>query len=165
MEITQSRVRELFDYSEDGNLFWKLPKQGRQLHRPVGCKSETRDGKIYLLAMIDGKLYKVHRLIFMWHHGFFPENIDHIDGNSLNNRIENLRAVSPKDNSRNKSISKNNTSGYKGVSWDKRKEKWAASIMVNRKHIFLGYHDDPAVAHEAYKKAAANYHGDFARCA
>ena len=88
--------------------------------------------------------------------------IDHINGNSLDERRVNLRECSYSENVRNSKISKNNTSGFKGVCWSKTMSKWESKIMVNRKKIHLGYYDDPQTAHEAYCAAAVKYFGEFA---
>lgn len=165
MELTQTRVRELFDYREDGALIAKERQRGRKFGKPIGCPSAAKDGKTYLISMIAGRLYKVHRLVFLYHHGFMPECVDHIDGESLNNRIENLRDAGASGNARNKSHSKNNTSGYKGVTYDKRRSKWVAQIMVDRKHLHVGQFDCPEKAHAAYIEAARKHFGEFARAA
>ena len=159
MELTQDYVCHLLDY-RDGQLFWKHPKQGRKLGYPVGCKSRG-----YLCAMIDGTLYRVHRLIFLHQHGYIPVEIDHRDGNGENNRIENLRPATSSENKWNRGTNKNNTSGYKGVTWDKRRSKWVAQIVIDRKHKALGQFDNAKEAHEAYKEAAALYFGEFVRAA
>lgn len=89
--------------------------------------------------------------------------IDHIDGNSLNNRRSNLRLATRQENNRNRKKSKNNTSGYKGVCFDKYKKKWVATIGVDGKVIWLGRFKTPELAYEAYCEAAIKYHGEFAR--
>jgi len=89
--------------------------------------------------------------------------VDHINGNVLDNRRSNLRICDHAENMRNRRISKNNTSGYKGVSWEKKKRKWGASIKVNRKTIHLGWFNDLEKAYEAYVAASQKYHGEFGR--
>lgn len=91
------------------------------------------------------------------------EVVDHINGNTLDNRKCNLRVCSAKDNSRNQTkLSKNNTSGYKGVSWDKNANKWIARIKVDKKLIHLGYFVDLIKATKAYDVAAKKHFKDFA---
>lgn len=87
------------------------------------------------------------------------EHVDHINGNPLDNRRENLRIASPRDNNYNKGLYSNNTSGYKGVS--KRGERYTAYIQVDGKKKHLGYFDDPKEAHEAYCAAGRELYGDF----
>lgn len=94
-----------------------------------------------------------------------PKNmeIDHIDGNKLNNQRNNLRLCSHAENTRNVGIRKTNTSGYKGVSWNKRTKKWVAQICFNYKKIILGRFENVADAARAYNEASGKYHGEFAR--
>ena len=89
--------------------------------------------------------------------------VDHIDGDKENNTRENLRICKQAENCANSKISKNNTSGFKGVSWNKALKKWHAYIMLNRKRIHLGYFKDKLEAAKAYNKAALKYFGEFAR--
>ena len=158
MELTQARVRELFDYRDDGALISIQRARGRKFGKPVGCNSGG-----YLITMIDGKLYKVHRLVFLWHHGYMPDEVDHKDLNGLHNWIGNLRDATSAKNKYNRGRNRNNTSGYKGVTFDNRRKKWIAQIMVDRKHLHLGQFDTPESAHAAYVEAAQKHFGEFAR--
>lgn len=88
---------------------------------------------------------------------------DHINGNSLDNRRENLRACSTAENNRNVARRARNTSGYKGVYWHKREEKWRAGIHFLGQSIHLGYFSEKTRAALAYNDAAKQYHGEFAR--
>lgn len=90
------------------------------------------------------------------------EQVDHINGDSSDNRLENLRLATNTQNARNRGKSKHNTSGYKGVFWHKATNKWTAQIGVDRKRIYLGIFDTPELAHRAYCEAAKVYHGEFA---
>lgn len=91
------------------------------------------------------------------------EVCDHINGDTLDNRRQNLRAVSHGENIRNQKKRCNNTSGYKGVSWHKRDHVWQANIFFDGNAIYLGSFNSAEEAHEAYKTAAIKYHGEFAR--
>jgi AP2 domain-containing protein len=91
------------------------------------------------------------------------ELVDHENTNTLDDRRHNLRLASPSQNARNRGKTNKSTSGYKGVSWNKRSNKWVAQIVRNYKHIHLGYFDDPIEAYAAYCEAATKYHGEFAR--
>lgn len=102
---------------------------------------------------------RMHRVITNCPDGY---EVDHINGNTLDNRRCNLRICIKRDNQKNKKIYKNNTSGYKGVSWSKANKKWIASIKINGCQKYLGLYSTPEKAHEAYKAAALKYHGEFA---
>lgn len=162
MELTQQRVRELFDYREDGQLIWR---KYRAHNARAGDVAGYLKNHGYLYVGVDDKRFLAHRVVFVWHHGYLPPDVDHINGVRLDNRIENLRAASRGENLQNSKKSTRNTSGFKGVSWCKRKLKWRANICENYKQISLGYFDTPEAAHEAYKAAALKHFGEFARAA
>lgn len=107
-----------------------------------------------------GKTVKMHRIIAK-----APKNmhVDHIDGDPLNNRKENLRLVSQAENNRNNKMRGCNTSGYKGVCWHKATQKYIARIGVNGKKVHLGVFDDAKVAYRAYCQASEKYHGKYGR--
>jgi hypothetical protein len=90
---------------------------------------------------------------------------DHIDGDGLNNRRSNLRIATTSENQRNRGLSANNTSGFKGVSWQKRTKKWRAEIRSNGVYWWLGDFDTPEAAHAAYVAASERLHGEFGRVA
>lgn len=111
------------------------------------------------------KLGSMHRKIMeLEGYDIKGKEVDHKDQNGLNNFISNLRICSHKQNIRNQNKHKNNTSGYKGVSWKKDKNKWTAQIRIdNNKRIFLGYFSNKIDAAKAYNNAAIKYHGEFAK--
>jgi hypothetical protein len=88
--------------------------------------------------------------------------VDHIDRNPLNNLDENLRLCSHKENTYNMSKRKNNISGVTGVRWDYDREKWCSQIMVDKKYIFLGRHEDKDDAIKRRLVAEKKYFGEFA---
>lgn len=92
-----------------------------------------------------------------------PLRVDHINGDTLDNRRSNLRLATAMQNSRNRKINSNNSSGLKGVHWHKGHRKWGAKIGVNWKQIGLGYFDTKEAAYAAYCEAALRYYGQFAR--
>lgn len=88
--------------------------------------------------------------------------VDHIDRNTLNNQKINLRLVNNLQNNMNRKIQVNNTSGYKGVTFNKKMSKWRGQIYFKNKYIYLGYFHDPKEAAEIYNKTATNLFGQFA---
>jgi|6_EtaG_2_1085325.scaffolds.fasta_scaffold08028_3 hypothetical protein len=106
------------------------------------------------------KAIKMHRVIMKTPKGM---DTDHINGDGLDNRRENLRVCTHAENSRNRGINKNNTSGYKGVYWKKDRKKWAAQIRNNGKVVGLGGFDRKEQAYAAYCQAAKEFYKDFAK--
>ena len=162
-ELTQDRIRELFDY-RDGNLYWKVARSNIKAGDRAGYVREDD----YQAIRIDGKLYLAHRLIFLYHHGYLPEFLDHIDRNPSNNSIDNLREATLAQNNTNvekqKSYSgKSTTSTYKGVSWFKRDKRWKAQIRINTKLKHLGYFTSEIDAAKSYNKAAIEAFGEFSK--
>jgi hypothetical protein len=90
---------------------------------------------------------------------------DHRDGDGLNNRRSNLRDVTFVENNQNARKRADNTSGYKGVTWNNRLGKWHAAIRAHNVRHHLGYFDTPEAAHAAYANASARLHGEFGRVA
>lgn len=132
-----------------------------------GVLTRTRTNKLansmdvqgYLVAFFNGKIYKVHRLIWAIVHGEFPKGqIDHINGNRSDNRLCNLRVVTQQQNSHNKQWDRRNKSGFTGVCWNKKASKWQAAISVNSKTIYIGVFSTPENAHLAYLNAKKVFH-------
>jgi len=157
--LTKELVRSLFNYnSDDGILIWKISPSDK-------VKSGDVAGRIsngYLQTGLKGKKYYNHRIMFLFHHGYLPEFIDHIDGNRLNNKINNLRECTWQQNHFNRKIQKNNTSGVKGVSWNKPAKKWLARITFKMKVYNLGFFEDIKNAEIAVRKKRLKLHGEFA---
>jgi len=121
----------------------------------------TCDG--YLDIQLKGKKYRVHRLVFFMFNGWWPTVVDHIDGDILNNRIENLRAATQLQNTHNSRLCKRNTSGHKNVSWSARHEKWVVCLTIEGRSKRLGVFEDLELAALIACEARAKYHGEFAR--
>lgn len=151
--ITKEAVLNLFDY-KDGELFWKKSRQGiTRKDRKAGCKD-----RIYYRIGIDGKMYLLHQIVFLYHHGYIPKEIDHIDRNGFNNRIENLREVDSIINNRNRGTPKNNTTGAKNVYFDKKTNKWRVILVVRGKKKEGGSYFDFDKAKEVAQEMRDFYH-------
>lgn len=162
MRPTIERLREVFAYDPDtGILSWKIkPSRRIVLGQPVGGKIRS-DG--YLHARIDKHVSLSHRIIWAHYYGEWITEIDHINGNRADNRVVNLRACTRSSNLANMFISSRNTSGIKGVGWDKARAKWFAKIACNGRHYNLGRFEAKEEAAAAYAKAAVQHFGEFAR--
>jgi hypothetical protein len=156
--ITQEYLREIFDY-KDGHLYWKITTKKIKLNQRAG----TIDGRGYFATGLNLKLYKNHRLIYFMHHGYLPKFIDHIDGNKLNNKIENLREATASQNQQNIKLQKNNTSGYKNVYWHKKPKKWCVALKINKVLKYFGFYKDIELADLVAQEMRDKYFGKYAR--
>ena len=123
-----------------------------------------KQGNTYYAKRTTGKDYKViivhmHRVI-----SNVPTNkiVDHVDGNGLNNQKDNLRVCNKAQNGMNRPKQNNNTSGYKGVGWDKSRNKWKAQITLDGKNRLIGRFENLQDAARAYNNEAVKLHGEFA---
>lgn len=159
--ITQDILKSHIKYEPDTGKFYYLIDKPKAVKGSEAGKS-TNHG--YKRIMINNKRYFAHKLAWLYIYGYFPiERIDHINGDTKDNRIENLRLATHSQNMQNSKIPVTNKSGYKGVSWYKNYNKWIAQISVNNKKINLGYFENVVDAANAYVQAAKKYHGEFAR--
>ena len=159
--ITQTQVSECFEY-RDGTLYWRgvtHPNKQYLADKPAGSIHKT--GYRHVTWM--GKVHKVHRLIFLMHHGYLPPEVDHINGDRADNRIENLRAANRSENQCNRPALASNTSGYPGVSWHKKSKAWMVRVMKNGKTVVQEYFKDLELAGLVAQEARAKFHGQFAR--
>lgn len=178
--ITQEYLKSILNYvPETGVFIWKrrpvhhfedgkYPKEricatwnGKNFGKIAGSLNSDKYNQI----KIDNVLHKAHRLAHLYVYGWMPDEVDHKNVNGLrsDNRINNLRGATRINNQHNRTKYKNNTSGYKGVSYHKKQNKWNACIQVNKIKIHLGSFNTPKEAHEAYKEAALRLHGEYAR--
>lgn len=139
---------------ETGSLTWRTGIFAGKLAGGIG-----QDG--YARVRLNRKLYLSHRLIWKLIHNGEPSEIDHIDNDRGNNKIENLRAANSQKNGFNRLKTASNRSGYKGVSWYKKLSKWKASICINYKTIHIGYFVTAEEAHNAYLIWARELQGEF----
>lgn len=159
-KLTQARLKELLDYDPDAGIFtWKNPISTAV---KVGQEAGSLSSYGYIIISLSGKKYRAHRLAFLWMDGYVPENeVDHIDKIKTNNKWKNLREVSKQCNARNCGNRSTNTSGVRGVSFDKINKKWYASIRTNYKHKNLGLYDyfDEAVCARLAAEQCLNWSG------
>ena len=156
--ISQEFLKEIFDY-KDGNLYWIKPLSGKAMHRKIAGNLNKKGRSIGIY----NKNYLAHRLIFLWHHGYLPKYIDHIDGNPFNNKIENLREATHQQNMCNSKKPVTNTSGYKNVSWQANLKKWRVRLTINKKSKQFGVYDNIEEANIVAIKLRKMYFGEFAR--
>lgn len=155
--FTQKFLRECFYYN-GRDLFWNKDRPRSHFFTEVGYKQYVtkysgrkavsefshHGGTLkYYSVSVYGRRLLAHRVVYVMEKGKIDKylSIDHIDGDGRNNSIENLRLVEDKQNKRNMSIFSNNTSGVAGVCWDKRRDKWIASIWSGYKNFNLGRHE------------------------
>jgi hypothetical protein len=157
--LSLQNLNDLFYYS-DGNLYRKKSTQKNVLAQ---SKIGTINTLGYLVVSIKNKTYLVHRLIFWLKNNYLPKYIDHIDGNKLNNSIENLREASNQQNCFNQKLRKTSLSGIKNVRWEERLKKWSVRFTVNYKPKHIGVYSKLEDAIQAASKARQELHKQFAR--
>lgn len=169
------RVRQALRYQEDGRLFWR--------NRPVDHFPDTRSWRTWNTRYadteaggifecptggprwklgLDGRDYFRHKVVWALNNGEWIGELDHINRNRLDDRIENLRPATSSQNAANSSLRRDSVSGFKGVSWfAKGNKNWRAQIRVNGRVFHLGLFADPVEAHAAYLVAAREHFGEF----
>lgn len=143
---SQERLIEKYDY--DFNAGKLLRRRATSQQHPAGSPIGVFNSG-YLRCHVDGSpLIGVHRLIWIYHNGAIPSGllIDHIDKDKLNNRIENLRLVTPAENQRNRSPAAINPSGHLGISWNDLAQQWRAILIVSRERFYVCQHRDKYAA-------------------
>lgn len=167
-------LRELFEYDQEhGTLRWKWRPRShfktdrawknsnaRFAGKEAGCVYKSTGYRIVNLGIYG--FIGAHRIAIAMNSGEWPEFVDHVNGNPLDNSIVNLRPCSKAENCRNRKVNASNRSGLKGVSRDPSVRRWKARIQVDKKQIHLGMFDTPEQAHAAYVAASRKYHGNFA---
>lgn len=129
-------LRSVLEY-RDGQLFWKtrIDRRGQTMPgKPAGSLHKEYG---YVFVSVRKQAWAVHRVVWLLHHDSLPGQIDHINGNPADNRIENLRVVSVAENARNRRAGKG-SSGHLGVRWSKNSYSWVARITLNGKLHHLG---------------------------
>jgi HNH endonuclease/AP2 domain len=159
--ITQKELKELLEYNPDTGIFtWnKKPNRRILVNSIAGFKSLG-----YISIRLLGRIYRAHRLAWLYMTGSWPqkEYIDHINGIKDDNRFCNLREATNSENCFNSAKRPLNTSGYKGVSYDKSRNKWSVRATINTKKYFIGRYESAEMAYEIYKKFVCKKHGEYA---
>ena len=156
-ELTAEKLRELLHYDPATGIFtWKV-RTANQVK--AGDVAGSPSGG-YLQIMVLSRLYKAHRLAWLYTSGEWPKDqLDHVNRVRTDNRISNLREATNKQNQQNTGKRRDNTSGHPGVYWYKRISKWQAQITHNQKHIHLGSFTTVEEAIAARKAGELKYWG------
>lgn len=160
--ITQQRLRDLFHYDPETGFLTNRVNRGRRAKIGMVCGTGPCP-KGYLTVVISKKSYRLHRIIWAYVHGEWPEVLDHKDCNGCNNRLKNLRIATKSQNMMNSRKRGDNTSGVKGICWNREKSKWTASLWKNGKQKFLGYFENKNEAIDLLQKTRLQLHGDFSK--
>jgi hypothetical protein len=155
--LDQFLLRELFGYDGTG-----LYRKKAFPNAPAGAKAHKINKTGYLGFRVNGRVCGEHRLVWMFHHGFMPGLIDHINGNRADNRIENLRPATNSENICNSKLSRNNTSGCKGVTWAPDRQQWRVRIAHAGKPEWVGSFDSFEKACKVATKVRIEKHKQFA---
>jgi len=175
-ELTHDRVRDLFDYNpEQGLLIWKeRPLEDFKTEGAWKIWNTRYSGEVFGYTYNTNKIGKTpdirrkgtintvkdylhYRLVWIYHNKKIPKMLDHIDRNSLNDSIENLRPTNYMYNNRNISIPSNNTSGVIGIGFCKKNNKWKARLTIKGREIHLGLFTNIESAIKARKEAEIKY--------
>lgn len=161
--ITDGNICRIKIYDKNGNEKAESIIDIDDIEKVKKYKWHTRKAKdgYRVATRINGKIVYLSNLIMNIKSNRF-NMIDHKNHDLFNNTKNNLRKASASQNQHNSRISKNNSSGYKGVCWCKRDKKWKAYIRLNSKLINLGYYNDIKDAVRSFNEAAIKYHGEFA---
>ena len=140
MVLTQEMVKEMFDYRADGKLIRRHSTMGNGNHAGavVGTKPTGARNYRYSATTVRGEHWCVHKLIYLYHYGVVPDQLDHINRDSTDNRIENIRPANPTEN------------------------KWQCYVSIKTKIKHLGYFEDLELADLVSTEAHDLYHGKYA---
>lgn len=166
-ELSQESLKSVLDYyPETGEFLWREKPELR--HYDVGwnkCFAGKRagcnSGRYQAIRLPDGKLYRSHRLAWLYIHGWLPDIIDHINRDRMDNRIANLRPADKLTNGANRGPNRNCRSGVKGVSWSEQRQKWEWSVKRGDVRI-RGRSATLEEAKAAHDKAAYDLYGEYA---
>ncbi len=156
-ELTYETLVKLLEYCrESGQFRWKVDRGGKARAGKAAGKPHHNQ---YVQIRVFGRLYYAHRLAWFLVHSRWPKNeLDHINGDRTDNRIENLRECTRAENGQNQAKRKDNASGFIGVSWDVVHAKWRADIRLSGRTRYLGLFVNAEDAHAAYLAAKMDLH-------
>ena len=165
--ITAKQLHALLSYDPKTGIFvWLVdpPRGTKRAGKVAGSAKQKTEKLSYVDITIKGTQYGAHVLAVLYMTGTLPKNhVDHKDGNGLNNKWNNLREATNSENLANASSYSTNTSGARGVTWNKRLGRWQAQIKFRGKNIYLGLFDKIDDAQAAYSKKAIELFGEFAK--
>jgi len=157
--LTHARLRELLDYNADTGAFtWRI---GRQGHKKAGDVAGFRRSDGYIRITVDQHRVWAHRLAWFYTHGAWPaQQIDHINGDTSDNRLDNLRDASPRVNMQNerRGRQRKNRGTLLGAHWCTTWKRWKSSINAEGKRLHIGWFDTEQQAHDAYVAAKRRLH-------
>lgn len=160
--LTAERAHELLAYDPETGVFsWRVSRRGI---RPGVC-GRVSPAHGYHEICVDSRLYRAQRLAFLLVDGELPPpelDVDHINGNKVDNRWANLRLATRSQNATNAKFRAHSASPAHGITWDAARQKWRAQIRVDGRKVNLGRYDDVSEAKRSYAAASARYHGAFA---
>jgi hypothetical protein len=160
-KMNKDYALQIFNYL-DGNLYWK-EKTSKYSNIKIGQLVGFLDAENYRRVVVNKKSYGVHQIVYLIFHGFIPNEIDHKDGNPLNNCIENLREATRFQQGCNTKINKNNNSGVKGVYLNKQLKRYVVRLSVNGKRKSFGTYKDIDYAKFISESMRYKYHKEFGR--
>ena len=156
--MTQEKLKALFDYDKNTGNFIRRYTTSSNAKKNTIAGYINKDG--YVKISIDGKKYLAHRLVWLYVYGYMPTQIDHIDHNRANNTLHNLRDITQKENTKNTSLRKDNTTGISGIYYDKKRKSFKVQIAKDGKDLFFGryknFNEAVKVRNSAYFEL--NYH-------
>lgn len=185
--MTQEFLKETFTYCDSGNLIWKhdrpvehfstitgwkvyLVQRAGQIAGKVainerpngGNRKPCRDTRIVIISYKGHKKnFPLHKLIFMLHYGYVPELIDHIDNDYLNNKISNLRELNLQLNTSRAGMFGHNSTGYRGVRYRPRDDKYIVNIKVDKQGYYCGQYSDLEFAASVYNYISKLVFGEY----
>jgi hypothetical protein len=166
-DLTAEHVRSVLNYDPETGIFrWKYNPDRRtewntrRAGQVAGGVTCGKFGRMHAVR-IDGRLYLGHRLAWLYVHGEWPDEIDHINGEPADNRLKNLRSITHAQNSINRAMQSNNTNGMVGVRFREHHGKWEGRINLGGKTVWREYFDNPQEAAAARRIAVEEIYGDF----